>query len=415
MEGPEVPSFFVCPISLQLMKDPVTISTGMTYDRESIHRWFFYYNNNTCPVTKQLLTDQSLTPNSTLLRLIESWCHKNQYSVSSTTTESPNLAPDISTLLSQLVEEVRNPELQIKSLGKIKSLIQGSDGNRVSMEDAGFALVVASLIVTQTNPQPEGRTISELGENKSVVVEEAVTVLYLLKPTTETLKKISQDRNGQLIGSLSLMIQQGSYRARSQAALLLKNIFRVVDDIYKAKLKTGLFEGIVEILKDQISNRASKAVLSILMEVMPFVRNRVKAVEAGIVGVLVELLAESNEKRSCEIMLGVVEQLCGRAEGRSAFLAHPASVAAVSTKILRVSHVANDKAVAVLLLVCRFCNKGGVVGKELMEVGAIAKLCMLVVQVECSVRTKDKAKEILGFHLKAWSKSPCFPSYLKCF
>ncbi|CAM8957107.1 unnamed protein product [Rhodiola kirilowii] len=34
-----IPSHFRCPISLDLMKDPVTLSTGISYDRESIETW----------------------------------------------------------------------------------------------------------------------------------------------------------------------------------------------------------------------------------------------------------------------------------------------------------------------------------------------------------------------------------------
>nr|DAD32868.1 TPA_asm: hypothetical protein HUJ06_011719 [Nelumbo nucifera] len=249
-----------------------------------------------------------------------------------TRIESLKHASDINTtLVRQVIEEVRKPELQIKFLRKMKSLIQESDGNRASMEVAGFVLVVASLITQTDDPPPEG--VSQSSCDKSVVVEEAISVFYLLKPATDKLKKISQDRNGLLIGSLSQIIQHGSYQARIQAALVLKYVFRVVDDIYKTELKMELFEGIAEILKHQNSNRASMAELFILMEVVPFARNRIKAVEVGIISVLVELLAESNERQCCEIMLGVIEQLCGRAEGRSAFLAHPASVAATATKI----------------------------------------------------------------------------------
>ncbi|KAF8379980.1 hypothetical protein HHK36_027447 [Tetracentron sinense] len=367
------------------MKDPVTISTGMTYDRETIQKWLFSYNHCTCPVTKQLLTDYTLTPNSTLLRLIQSWSFNNIPKFSpkieppkfSPKTEPPKFS-DVLALLNNLMEEVREPNSQMKSLRKIKSLIQENDYIRTFMEDAGITSVLASLI-TETNTE----MISQFSY-KSVIIEEAMTVLHLLKPSTETLKKISQDRNGLMIGSLSSIIQQG-------------------------KLKAEVFQGIAEILRDQNSSRATMAVLWILMEVMPFGRNRIKAVEAGVVSVLVELLAESNEKRSCEIMLGILKKLCGKAEGRSAFLAHPASVASVASKILRVSQIANDRAVMVLLLVCKFC-KSSRVAQELMEVGGLAKLCM-VMQVECSVQAKEKAKEILGFHLKAWNKSPCFPSY----
>ncbi|GAY32906.1 hypothetical protein CUMW_004710 [Citrus unshiu] len=68
----EIPEYFICPISLQIMKDPVTAITGITYDRESIEHWLFQGNNNAeCPVTKQPLPkDSDLTPNHTLRRLV---------------------------------------------------------------------------------------------------------------------------------------------------------------------------------------------------------------------------------------------------------------------------------------------------------------------------------------------------------
>ena len=34
-----IPAHFRCPISLDLMRDPVTAPTGITYDRESIEAW----------------------------------------------------------------------------------------------------------------------------------------------------------------------------------------------------------------------------------------------------------------------------------------------------------------------------------------------------------------------------------------
>ncbi|CAN1158387.1 U-box domain-containing protein 26 [Linum perenne] len=35
----QIPYHFRCPISLELMRDPVTVSTGQTYDRSSIESW----------------------------------------------------------------------------------------------------------------------------------------------------------------------------------------------------------------------------------------------------------------------------------------------------------------------------------------------------------------------------------------
>ncbi|KAM1232407.1 hypothetical protein ACFX13_042966 [Malus domestica] len=42
------PYHFKCPISMELMKDHVTISTGVTYERNNIEKWFFSYKKKTC-------------------------------------------------------------------------------------------------------------------------------------------------------------------------------------------------------------------------------------------------------------------------------------------------------------------------------------------------------------------------------
>ncbi|KAK1388981.1 U-box domain-containing protein [Heracleum sosnowskyi] len=48
-----VPKDFSCPITLDLMTDPVIISTGQTYDRSSITRWM-EEGHCTCPKTGQV-------------------------------------------------------------------------------------------------------------------------------------------------------------------------------------------------------------------------------------------------------------------------------------------------------------------------------------------------------------------------
>ncbi|KAJ0976620.1 hypothetical protein J5N97_012094 [Dioscorea zingiberensis] len=74
MEGLEVkvPSYFRCPISLEVMRSPVSLCTGVTYDRTSIQRWLDS-GNTTCPATMLPLPSTDLVPNLTLRRLISLW------------------------------------------------------------------------------------------------------------------------------------------------------------------------------------------------------------------------------------------------------------------------------------------------------------------------------------------------------
>ncbi|KAI4986631.1 hypothetical protein ZWY2020_019261 [Hordeum vulgare] len=74
----EVPSYFLCPISLELMRNPVTLPTGISYDRAATSRWLTASatpaacstSQRTCPVTPQPLEPElQLTPNHTILAL----------------------------------------------------------------------------------------------------------------------------------------------------------------------------------------------------------------------------------------------------------------------------------------------------------------------------------------------------------
>lgn len=400
MDSGDVPPFFLCPISLEIMKDPVTISTGMTFDRESIHKWLFQYNKNTCPVTKQTLPDQFLTPNSNLLRLIESW------KICSTKLEPQNRVPVSEMQLRQLVQALKqSASSQRKSiLRKINLLIQENEEESVHLVNSNIASIVTSIIM-----EDDHLGIEASDDQSWEIIEEVVSMLDCIKLPGEKLKKLAQDRDGKLIALFSSMVvqQERSYQSRIQAASILKSTFRVVDDIYKSELKIELFEAIAEILKDQNSTRGSMAVLLILIEVLPYGSCRKKAVEVGIVTILVELLSETNERRICEVLLYVLNKICKGSEGRAAFMDHPAAVAAVSSKILRVSHVTNDHAVTVLSCLFRY-SETSTVAKELLEVGGVAKMCM-VVQTLCSSKTKNKAKAILGFYHRLSIDYSCSP------
>ncbi|KAJ6963958.1 E3 ubiquitin-protein ligase pub23-like protein [Populus alba x Populus x berolinensis] len=171
-----------------------------------------------------------------------------------------------------------------------------------------------------------------------------------------------------------------------------------------------MFVEIVRVLDDEISQQASKAALKLLLEICPWGKNRIKAVEGGAVSVLIELLLDTSDRRACELILAVLELLCGCADGRAELLKHGAGLAVVSKKILRVSHVASDKAVRILCSICRFSATSRVL-QEMLQVGAVAKLCVLL-QVDSSLKSKERARAILKVHSKVWRSSACIPAYL---
>ncbi|XVE61389.1 hypothetical protein DITRI_Ditri06bG0035600 [Diplodiscus trichospermus] len=405
MEEIDVPPFFICPISLEIMKDPVTVSTGITYDRESIEKWLFSGKNTTCPVTKQVIADSELTPNHTLRRLIQSWCMLNaSYGIERIPTPKP---PISKAQITKLLNDAKSPQQQMKCLRRLQSIASENATNKRCMESSGAVEFLISIVSFY-----DSRTAEESSDNefKSIrPIDEALSILYNLQLSEAALKNL-MGKNGDLVVSLTRVMQRGSYESRAYAVLLLKSMLEIADPMQLISLKPELFVELVQVLRDQISQQASKATLQLLVKICPWGRNKIKAAEAGVVPILIDLLLDSSERRSSEMMLIVLDAVCGCAEGRSELLRHGAGIAIVSKKILRVSQVASEKAVRILLSISKFCATTNVL-QEMLQFGVVAKLC-LVLQVDCGLKTKERAREVLKLHAKAWNNSPCIPSNL---
>ncbi|XP_061924784.1 WD repeat, SAM and U-box domain-containing protein 1-like [Entelurus aequoreus] len=70
--APDCPEEFVCPISRELMKDPVIAADGFSYERESMESWL-RGKKRSSPMTNLLLKTTLLTPNRALKMAISRW------------------------------------------------------------------------------------------------------------------------------------------------------------------------------------------------------------------------------------------------------------------------------------------------------------------------------------------------------
>ncbi|CAN1794104.1 U-box domain-containing protein 24 [Linum perenne] len=67
---------FYCPITRDVMVDPVETSSGQTFERSAIEKWMAE-GNNKCPLTLVSLDTSILRPNKTLKQSIEEWKDRN--------------------------------------------------------------------------------------------------------------------------------------------------------------------------------------------------------------------------------------------------------------------------------------------------------------------------------------------------
>ncbi|KAG5535550.1 hypothetical protein RHGRI_023348 [Rhododendron griersonianum] len=70
------PADFCCPLSLELMRDPVIVASGQTYERGFIKKWIDL-GLTVCPKTRQTMAHTNLIPNYTVKALIANWCETN--------------------------------------------------------------------------------------------------------------------------------------------------------------------------------------------------------------------------------------------------------------------------------------------------------------------------------------------------
>ncbi|KAK5804009.1 E3 ubiquitin-protein ligase PUB24-like [Gossypium arboreum] len=393
----EVPKYFICPISLQIMRDPVTAITGITYDRESIEQWLLKGKSTNCPVTQQPLpTVSDLTPNHTLRRLIQAWCNEN---ASLGVDRIPTPKPSINKFhFLKLIKQLQHPDSKMKALKELDLLAVKNERNRKYMVEAGVPKAMLSFIVNCFK------------EDCVSGLEEALSVLFLIRiPSAEA--NLLPKQNDQIIKSLIWVLGcefNTQVMAKSHAVSALKSIIETASSVVLERLEPKFFEMIVGVLKQcttRITQQGINSALHVLLDACPWGRNRLMMVESGAVSALIELELGSPEKRTTELILGILFHLCSCADGRAEFLRHKGGIAVVTKRIMRVSPAADDRAVLILSLISKFSATSWVV-HEMLEVGTVTNLCMLL-QLDCATYLKEKTMEILRSHSDDWLKFPC--------
>lgn len=105
---------FYCPITRDVMMDPVETSSGHTFERSAIEKWFSD-GSKLCPLTLTVLDTSVLRPNKTLRQSIEEWKDRNTMI---------NIASMKPKLMSTEVEEV------LQCLEQLQDLCQQRDQHR---------------------------------------------------------------------------------------------------------------------------------------------------------------------------------------------------------------------------------------------------------------------------------------------
>ncbi|KAG4948376.1 hypothetical protein JHK82_041559 [Glycine max] len=268
----QLPDHFKCPISLQIMSDPVILSSGHTFDRSSIQRWLDA-GHRTCPITKlPLPAHSSLIPNHALRSLISNYAPIN-----------PQQHHHPQTLISSLTSLSSPLPSKLDALHHLTRLSHSDSLFRRRLFNSP-ALVPALLTCLQhISADLRHRALS-----------------LLLHLSLDDDAKVGLVAEGLLSPLITLLLSAAPSDCRALSATLLTSL--AVLHVNKATIGAfpGSIHALVTLLRDG-KGRERKEAATALYALCSFPDNRRRAVECSAVPVLLRS-ADSGLERSVEVI-----------------------------------------------------------------------------------------------------------------
>ncbi|XP_074332526.1 U-box domain-containing protein 27-like [Apium graveolens] len=378
-----IPSLFKCPISLDVMNSPVSLCTGVTYDRSSIQRWLDS-GHNTCPATMQQLQTKEIVPNHTLKRLIKIWSDSVQ-------TQSNSLTQ---LQVRSLVNELKLTYCEVDEnlfviVDKLTSFASESNQNSKFLSKIdGFLEFLIELFNKHLK--------------KFYFAEKIVQLFSILLEEAEDRHKLSKsiDKREFLV-SISIILQHGASDSKIAAIRSL--------ELLAIDLDSNILSELIKILRENTKpDSLIDSCLSCLISSLINKRIRIKFVHLGAVETLGKLLSESNVSVSIiEKTMKILEMLTACKEGRKAICENEACLNAIVKNLLKVSSPATEHGVTILWsLCCLFRESKAQAG--VVQSNGLTKL-LLLMQSNCSHAVRQMSSDMLKM-FRVNSKS-CLISY----
>lgn len=396
-----VPSLFRCPISMDVMKSPVSLCTGVTYDRSSIQTWLSQ-GHNTCPATMQILPSTDFTPNLTLRRLINVWLQHQP--ASSPGVVTPSSSAVTKSEVGEIVKNFSGEINQLSSLAKILEFVKCSSDNRrffVNLSDA-IARVVGVLVDCD---------VVEVCESVVAVLDLVVTE----NGVNEQLNKEILRSDRKFLPKFLLILRKGKLSSRIQTARILEFIALDTDSQRKIVEEKGLLYELHVFTSTETNRFAIEAGLSTLIAVSTTRPARKELARFGIVQTIGKNLSCPETARPVvEKSLKLLETVATCTEGRAAIGKCAECLSAIVTRLMKSSRAATEHGVTVLWSVCCFAGDGAA-REAVGKVNGVTKV-LLVMQSDCSADVRQmcgelvKALRVVNNNDKNYSKS-CLASY----
>ena len=356
-EPPSPPLDFRCPISLELMADPVVASSGQTYDRDSITRWFGS-GKSTCPKTGQVLPNLELVPNKALKNLISRWCRENGIPMESSESGKSEPAPVVvgankaaqkaarmtASFLVKKLSASFSPEATKRVVQEIRQLAKSGSDNRAFIGEAGAAGLLVPLLRSED----------------SALQLNAVTALLNLS-ILEANKKRIMHAEGAVDALCHVMCSGATWRAKENAAATVLSLAAV--HAYRRRLGRNprVVDSVVQLARAGPAS-TKKDALAALLCLSAERENVPRIVEAGAAEAALSAIGDA------EAAAAVLASLAKRG-GAEAIVALDGAVARLVAEMRRGTEWSRECAAAALVLLCR--RAGAAAASQVMAVPGV--------------------------------------------
>ncbi|KHF99602.1 U-box domain-containing 31 -like protein [Gossypium arboreum] len=339
LESIDMPTVFICPISLEPMRDPVTLCTGQTYERSNIVKWFSL-GHYTCPTTMQELWDDSVTPNKTLQQLIYSWFSQKYLAMK-------KRSEDVQGRVKEVLENLKKVKGQarVQALKELRQVVQAHGTALKTVAENGGIAFISSLLGPFTT---------------HAVGSEVIGILVNFNLDLDSKSDLLQPAKISLIVDI---LNEGSIETKINCTRLIGM----------------LMEG---------NDFASQNVASLSL-LVGLLRN--SFVNVGAVPQLVELMPGLNNE-CLELVLCILELLSSIPEGRLALKDCPNTIPNVVKLLMKASENCTQLALSILWSICKFAPEE--CASLAVDAGLAAKL-LLVIQSGYDPVLKQRSAELL--------------------
>lgn len=390
---------FRCPISLDLMRDPVIVASGHTYDRSSITRWIDS-GHHTCPKSGQKLIHMALIPNYALKSLINQWCQDNDVQLSDYYLSSHSPDSDGDGFCQSLL-----PEKAVDHISAVKTAVEAVK----MMADFLVGKLATGSMEIRRQAAFEVRLLAKSGMDNRRIIAEAGAIPFLVTLLSTHDPKIQENAvtallNLSILDSNKLLIMEAgaidgiievlqagkSMEARENAAATIFSLSMIDECKVMFGARPRVIPALVGLLKEGTSVGKRDAAMA-LFNLAIYNANKVNIVAAGAVPLLVHLLMD-DKAGITDDALAVLAVLSGCSEGMKEIRENRGAVSLFVDLMRFGSLKGKENSVALLAGMCR--NGGEEIARRLMiNPTSIPSLRSLV--SEGSPKAKRKAEALL--------------------